>query len=123
MLIDRFSKKPEIIFVNHGDDASCVGFSKIIQERFGIMATAPYAGSEFDLLAGEWIRLTEPVYRKAAGGNEIHSVPQKKKDTAFTDLQKAVSDLSAYSLTLAGHSNSELKELTERIRALFTGQD
>lgn len=115
--ISAFTEKPAAIFVNHGDDESCTGFAKTVSETFGIPAFAPYSGSEFDLLRGEWIRLTDPVYKEKSG--KADSAPVRKKESAYENLRNAVRDLEKYTASLSGHSNHELKELADRIRALI----
>lgn len=118
-----FEKKPSYIFVNHGDDESCTGFVSEIKKNFGIEASAPYSGSSFDLNKGEWIYQAAPVYKNKKPA-DISAVESKRiKDTVFTDMRRAVAELDQYTLTLEGHSNHELKELTAKIRSLITDQD
>ena len=121
--LSAYEQKPSFVFVNHGDDESCTGFAKTVTERFNIQAVAPYAGSEFDLLKGEWIRLTDPEYRKSRKNDNAESTARRRKDTAYEDLREAVRMLDRYTETLCGHSNHELKVLTNRIKALITDQD
>jgi len=121
--LSGFKKLPSFVFVNHGDDDSCMDFAKTVTEQFGIPAMAPYAGSEYDLLKNEWIRLTEPVYRKAGKTEKADPSARKRKESAFEDLRAAVKALDLYTESLCGHSNHELKVLTNRIRSLITDQD
>ena len=85
----------------------------------GIPAAAPYSGSEFDLLKGEWIRLTDPVYKKKEKTYNADTVSGKRKESAYSELREAVAALDRYTETLSGHSNHELKDLTNRIRSLI----
>ena len=117
--ISAFSRKPAMVFVNHGDDEACTGFAKTVSETFGIPASAPYSGSEYDLAGGEWIRLTDPVYRKKPTAAKKDSASGKKKESAYDNLRDAVRDLEKYTAALSGHSNHELKKLADRIRALI----
>ena len=118
--LSAFEKKPSYVFVNHGDDLSCSGFASYVQENMGLQSLAPYSGSEFDLLKGEWIRLTEPVIKKksSAAGSST-SAAKDKKNKAYTDLRAAVSALERYTEQLKGHANSEIKQLTKRILDLM----
>ena len=120
--LDGFIKKPSMVFVNHGDDDSCSGFAEIVTQRFGIPASAPYSGSEYDLLKNEWIRITDPVY-KDKNRKDDNAPARRKKDNAFSDLRNAVETLDRYTATLSGHSNYELKQLADRIRALISAPD
>ena len=118
--LSAFEKKPYYVFVNHGDDLSCSGFASYVQENMGLQSLAPYSGSEFDLLKGEWIRLTEPVIKKksSASGSST-SAAKDKKNKAYTDLRVAVSALERYTEQLKGHANSEIKQLTKKILDLM----
>ena len=119
----RFEKKPSYVFVNHGDDASCTAFSKSITEQFSIPSGAPYSGSEFDLLSGEWIRLTDPVVKKkTARSDENTSAARKQTNPDYLDLKNALLDLNSYIDKMSQHSNSEMRELTRKIRSLISGQ-
>lgn len=120
--ISHFDHKPEYIFVNHGDDASCSGFADTVTQQFGIPAFAPYSGCQFDLKKKEWIRLTDPVYRKTKTDNGDQA-PRIKKESAYNELKEAVHALDLYTSTLSEHSNHELKELADRIRMLITDSD
>ena len=117
--VASFEQKPAVVFVNHGDDESCTGLAEAVSEKFSLQACAPYSGSEFDLLKGEWIRLTEPVYRqKQSGESARDAAPRSRRDDVFRDLIRAVKKLTVYAESLKGHSNSELKKLTKRILEL-----
>ncbi len=110
-------KKPEYIFVNHGDDDSCEGLARDFSEIYGIPSMAPYSGAEFDLLKGEWVRLTEPVRKKPAAGTE--AVACRKKDSPYRDLLDAVEALKDYTEKMKESSNGEIRRLTEQIRGLM----
>ena len=120
--IASFEKKPEYIFVNHGDDASCTAFAETVTEQFGIPAFAPYSGCQYDLLKNEWIRLTDPIYKKSKT-DIVETSSHRKKESAYNDLRDAVLALDRYTSTLSEHSNRELKELTARIRDLISDPD
>lgn len=110
--------RPSFVFVNHGDDESCTGLALRLTDDFGVQALAPYSGSEYDLLKGEWIRLTDPKLRKKKTSS-ASSAPLKKKNDAYTDLQKAVQAMNIYAESLKEASNSEIRKLTEGIRRLM----
>lgn len=120
--LGSFEKKPEYVFVNHGDDSSCTSFAETVTERFGISSFAPYSGSQFDLIKNEWIRLTDPVYKKF-GSNIVETPSHRKKESAYNELREAVLALDRYTSTLSEHSNQELKDLTGRIRDLINDPD
>lgn len=120
--INGFNEKPEHIFINHGDDDSCKALSDLIQKQFQIPSDAPYSGSVYDLVKGEWIRLTDPVFKKntsvsASGEKETGKT---KKDKAYQSLLNALSDLNDYVKGLKEHSNRELQNLEKEIRGLIS---
>ena len=118
--LSYFENRPYMVFVNHGDDDSCIGFAQTVSDRLGMPAYAPFSGSEYDLIRKEWIRLADPVYKQTGSDASARSV-RKKKDSAYTDLREAVRALDDYTACLSGHSNHELKKLTEAIRSLISG--
>ena len=121
--LSHYDKKPSYIFVNHGDDESCTAFSRSITDQFSVPSSAPYSGSEFDLLTGEWIRMTDPVYKKKAthSGESVPAV-KKQANPDFLELRNALLDLNSYIEQISHHSNSEIRDLTQKIRALINGQ-
>ncbi len=121
--MDTFTGKPSMVFVNHGDDDSCTGFARTVTEHFGIPAEAPYSGSSYDLLKKEWIRITDPVYKTKGKTESGDPEARRKKASAYTELRNAVQALDVYTSTLSGHSNHELKQLAEAIRALISDPD
>lgn len=109
---------PSYVFVNHGDDDSCEGFARELSGNYGLQAMAPYSGSEFDLLKGEWIRLTDPVRKKQA--SPVNTEPSvRKKDSPYRDLMNAVQDLKKYADGMEQASNADIRRLTEGIRRLM----
>ena len=117
--VNAFEKKPSYIFVNHGDDLSCTGFAETLNTIPGIQASAPYSGSEFDLLKGEWIRLTEPVIKKKPSGSAIRTEAGEKKEKAYDELLQAVHALQQYAENMKEHANGEVRQLTNRILDLI----
>ncbi len=118
--IGSFDKKPSMIFVNHGDDESCTGFAQVIREKTGIEASAPYSGSEYDLLRHEWVRLTVPEYQSKSKKNKAgEAAPANKKDALYSELLEAARSLNACVEALKGHSNAEIRTMTKKIRELL----
>lgn len=111
--------KPKYVFVNHGDEDSCTGFAKLVSDQFSIPAYAPFSGSEFDLISGEWIRLTDPVYKKNETGTEARPQKSKKKASPYSELMNTLKAFSEYVDTLKEASNEEIRNLTESIRKMM----
>ena len=118
--ISQFEQKPAQIFVNHGDEESSLGLAEVIQERLGLSAYAPCSGAEYDLGRGEWIRMTEPVYRRKQGkSGDTGTAAREKSQQLYRGLIDAVRDLEEYAESLKNHSNSEIRRLTEEVRRLM----
>ena len=111
-----FRRMPSRVFVNHGDDEVAVSFARTIEDTFHVPALAPASGSSFDLVSGEWIRLTDPVYRKPKAAKERKET--RKAEDTYARLMDAVNGLVHYARGLEGHANSELRALTEKIYEL-----
>lgn len=110
--------RPRSVFVNHGDDESCDGFAEKLNNEYGLPATAPYSGSVFDLVKGEWVRLTAPVRKNQEAGIR-HDTPAGKKEAPYRDLIKALQALSGYVEKMENSSNGEIRKLTEQILKLL----
>ena len=65
--VEAFEKKPETIFVNHGDTEACEAFQALLQEK-GYVAVAPFSGAEFDLVSGKFLAFPEgcPIAKRGA---------------------------------------------------------
>ena len=118
--ISGFVTKPKYVFVNHGDDEACEALCAKITADCKLPAMAPWSGSSFDLLKGEWIRLKEPVVRnktKKAGARI-----EKKQDKAsllYDDLLDAAEQLLDAAKNMKGHSNQEIAQWTKKIREIM----
>ena len=107
-----FREKPRLVFVNHGDPETADAFTRCLNEELGYHAFAPYSGTEFDLLSGSFLRITEgiPVEKKGGQGRRV--------SPAFTRLIAAAERLLAACRRLEGHANKELAGHADRIEKL-----
>ena len=53
--VNSFEKKPEEVFVVHGEDAVCEAFTSCLKDEYKFKARAPYSGDVYDLISDEWI--------------------------------------------------------------------
>ena len=65
--ITSFKKKPDMVFVNHGEDKVCETYAKLLSDEYGFKTSAPFSGSSFDLVEGKYIEATNgiPVKKKS----------------------------------------------------------
>ena len=116
--LEAMEQKPARVFVNHGDDESCECLSGLIADRLGLPADAPFSGSSFDLLRGEWIRLAMPVLK---AGKKAAAEPKKRpsENQDYQQLLASAEALLTYARSLEGHANGDLRKLKKKIDALM----
>ena len=105
-----FEKKPEKIFVVHGEDQICDIFARCLEEEHAIPAYAPYSGTRFDLIRNEFITEAAPVPidRKAksraatavferliAAGQRLLSVIRRNEGGTNKDLAKFADQINS----------------------------
>jgi len=103
-----FENTPERFFVVHGDDDSVKELSKTLKEKLHCEADAPYSGTRFDLIKGEYIVKTEPV-------------PVTKKKTVsevFARLEAAGARLLTVIAHNKGGTNKDLAKFADQINSL-----
>ena len=112
--LTAFRKKPELVFVNHGDDDSCEAFRKTLEEM-GYRAEAPYSGTEYDLLTGKLTAYTEGVKIDRA---DAFKGSQRARQV-YGELLAAAEALLALVKTRKGCTNKDNARLTAQIRSLL----
>ena len=102
--------KPELVFVNHGDEIVCESFAKLLEEK-GYKAIAPYSGDGYDLCTCEAFQKGK-VTRVTKKGS-------KRANDVFNRLVLAGKQLSALIQSMKGASNKEIASLTDQINNLI----
>ena len=112
--LEGFEKKPEKVFLNHGDDASCTAFQKLLQEK-GYAVDAPYSGTEYDLLSGKMLTYTDarPIRRESVTAGRVRA------NAVYADLVAAAESLLAFVKTCRGRSNKDNAKMAAQIRSLL----
>lgn len=108
-------QKPEMVFVNHGDPEACEAFRDCIINEHGYKAYAPYSGTSFDLIKGEFVEITQgkPIEKPAqAPGKE------RGESAVFKYLVAAGERLMRAIRALSGSPNRELKDFTRQVEKL-----
>ena len=106
-----YEKKPERVFVVHGDDQVCEIFTDYIRDELGYNAYAPYSGTVVDLLRNVIVVEGKP------------NTCKKKKDkkeatTVFERLVNAGKRLDVVIQQNKGGTNKDLAKFTNQINAL-----
>ncbi|MBE5788237.1 MAG: MBL fold metallo-hydrolase [Clostridiales bacterium] len=118
--IDRFETKPGYIFVNHGEDGVCSEFAGTITARFSIPAKAPYSGSCYDLAAGEWVRITEPVLKDTENKEKIRKEEGSVRQARlYRELLSVADQLESRIHQMKGCSNHSLEAMINAIKKLM----
>ena len=116
--LGAFEKKPEKVFVVHGDDSVIDGFAKLIHETFGLDAQAPYSGSVFDLKNGCWEKEEAPVRIKKPETRAQDAIQGLKANTPFARLLAAGQRLLTVIRHNEGGANKDLARFTSQINSL-----
>ncbi len=107
--IGGFHKKPEKVFVVHGEDSVCDSFAQLLHDDLGLDSTAPYSGSEYDLVENRYIYASTPTRitakktkkvsdvfaRLVAAGQRIMAVIQKNEGCANKDIAKFADQINS----------------------------
>ncbi|EET59696.1 metallo-beta-lactamase domain protein [Marvinbryantia formatexigens DSM 14469] len=108
-----FEQRPQQVFVVHGEDASCTSFAERVQSSSGMKAMAPYSGTVYDLAAGSFVTVAQPVpaQKKAAAAGS-------RQNTVFDRLLAAGQRLLAVIRHNEGGANKDLAKFADQINAL-----
>ncbi len=111
--LTSYEKKPEKVFVVHGDDRVCDIFTDYISTELGYQAVAPYSGMVYDLVRNAIVMqgVKTPVEPKEA-------VASSKGDTVFERLVLAGKRLAAVIQRNRGGANKDLAKFTSQINSL-----
>lgn len=105
-------KRPEMVFVVHGEPQVCEEFVQTLDSELGLKAFAPYSGTVFDLSAGRFVDVAEavPVVKE--------SPARERANAAFRRLTAAGERLLRLIGGSSGLSNKDLARFTDQIDAL-----
>jgi len=110
--INSFTVKPEMVFVNHGDDAVCQSYARCLAEEYGYKTYAPYSGTVFDLASNAFVDMPEgvPVSKKTA---------KQLRNGAVLDMLIAACDrLTSIARSCRSIPNKEISKFTGQVNSL-----
>jgi metallo-beta-lactamase family protein len=109
--INSFTERPpRHVFVVHGEDTVCEAFTRTLTDS-GYVADAPYSGTIFDLIRGEFVKETLPVAVKKKAAS-------KRAGDMYQRLLTAGHRLLAIIRKNEGLSNKETAKFTDQINSL-----
>ncbi len=110
--LQAFDKKPDKVFVVHGEDSVCDLFTDCLCNDYGYNAVAPYTGACYDLRDGVCI----------AEGNKVkktrRTVNGRKSNPVFERLILAGKRLMTVIAHNEGGANKDLAKFADQINAL-----
>lgn len=109
--VGAFTKKPELIFINHGDDTAVEALQQKLTEELGIRSISPFSGTAFDLAAGQMTVYTE--------GRKVELKGHARTQKVYESLLQAAQELLAVAKACKGQSNKELAKFTSQIKSLI----
>lgn len=112
-------RKPDKVFLVHGDDEAMETLSQLIREKTGLSVDCPYSGSIFDLMSGKWIAVAEP--KKIVKSDLIPGMHGRRRasDSAYERLMSAYNKLLAAVQANYGGANKDLAKFTDQILNLY----
>ncbi len=126
--ITHYAPKPQMVFVNHGDEDACESFLSHIQQDCGLTASAPYSGAIYDLAANAYLLQPEPQPYKKPEKDQApakQAQPSQKPAASGTKKPEPTSPYGKLLLALErltkliskgeGRANSELKAVTRQL--------
>ena len=108
--VEGFKKKPEAVFVVHGESTVCESFAACLENEHKIHAVAPYSGTRFDLLTGkaEYVAAPMPLQKKKG----------RVASDVFARLVAAGQRLLAVIRKNEGVPNKELARFADQVNSL-----
>jgi len=108
--VQGFKVPPKKVFVVHGEDSVCSSFAKCLKEEYGFNTYAPYSGTEYDIISGNFIKEGVPI-------------PIKKKESSLVSdvyerLKAAGARLVGIIARSDGLSNKDKAKFADQINAL-----
>ena len=113
--LSAFENTPEMVFVNHGEDSAVEAFAALAAEKLHCKTYAPYSGTVYDLLSGEFVEMPAgvPVVKKSA------ETPQaQRKRMLYEKLLAAGQRLLGVIRGCEGLSNKDVGKFTDQINHL-----
>ena len=107
--VNGFKRKPENVFVVHGEDTVCEAFAECLRREYGYAAYAPYSGTRFDLITNtcEYEAMPVRIQKK-----------QRKANDVFSRLVAAGQRLLSVIYKNEGGANKDLGKFADQINSL-----
>lgn len=104
----EFGNTPKIVFVNHGENECAENLATVLKEKLSLNTYAPFSGTSFDILKGEFIEEAEPVLIEKKPKTEEHN-------TVYDRLLGSLDRLTRLVKSSKGRTNKDLAKLADKI--------
>lgn len=108
--VHGFQKKPDRIFVVHGEDQVCESFAQCLIDEHDLDAYAPYSGTVIDLLTNTITYEAEPI--------PLKTKKHKKSTSVYDRLWAAGQNLLLVIRQNEGGTNKDLARFADQIQSL-----
>lgn len=118
--ITSFTKKPDRVFVVHGDSDICDYFTSVLRDDYGFNVFAPFSGAQFDMntnrILFEGVKEFVKKTNKEAVEDEVYTPAKKGKTSeAYKELLDAQYRLSEIVHKSEGGANKDMRKLAKII--------
>lgn len=110
--LQGFEKKPDRVFIVHGEDAVTMSFANCLHDEYGYETYAPYSGTAFDPVSNSFIYEAQPILLK----KRDKSTPAQSG--VFSRLMAAGQRLIGVIKRCEGMANKDLAKFADQINAL-----
>lgn len=112
--LSKFERKPRTVFLNHGTEESISALAEELRGK-GYAVSAPYSGTEYDLVRGIMTAYTE---KKRITASDVAKT-RSRKSNIHRDLVSQAEALLALAKRSDGRPNKENAKFAAQIRALL----
>lgn len=117
--INSYEKKPEMVFVTHGEEESCEAFASTLKEEYGFNSSTPYSGDCFDLKEGIWLEQNQGIRVKRGEEREEKKEEKKAASSVYGRLLDTVNRLMALVRQSEKRSGKDLARLNDMLNSLI----
>lgn len=111
--INGFKEKPQLVFVNHGDENAADSFACELNS-LGYKAFAPFSGTSYDLKNGDFLEITKGIRIERPKNSGA-----QKTNVYHHNLVESTRKLTAFAKDLDGIPNKELRKFTQQVNDLI----
>lgn len=109
--ITALKKKPQRVFIVHGEDEVCDSFARCLENEYGFRVNAPYSGDSYDLLMNTCVETGNKVYAEKKSS-------RKHANAVFERLLAAGQRLLIVIRHNEGGANKDLARFADQIQSL-----